>query len=115
MSYILDALKKTEQERQRGATPSINSQHRKGPPRSPKRPAWWYLLIAVLLFNAGILVWWLKPWQAGKDQGRQLAETERKKPHTPAVAEKPAKRAGNGAKSIAPAATGLCNRTPCRF
>lgn len=55
MSYILEALKKSEQERQLGAVPrpelALPAQGR------PSRSWWPWLLAAVLLLNAGILVW----------------------------------------------------------
>lgn len=55
MSYILEALKKSEQERQLGAVPrpelALPAQGR------PSRSWWPWLLAAALLLNAGILVW----------------------------------------------------------
>lgn len=90
MSYILDALKKTEQEKQRGSAPSLNSQPQKMPPRGPKRPGWLYLLIVVLLLNAGVLLWWLKPWQHGQVKKQRVATVEKKErtaPHPVSVAK----------------------------
>lgn len=56
MSYILDALKKSEQERQRGNVPDIKSVHNTAAaPDSETRRSWWlYLFILVLLVNGAI-------------------------------------------------------------
>ena len=62
MSYILDALKKSDQQRQRGATPTL-------PPAlatvaAPKRSSSvLYGALAVVLLCAGIAIGWLNPWQ----------------------------------------------------
>ncbi|WP_455208993.1 general secretion pathway protein GspB [Kaarinaea lacus] len=56
MSYILDALKKSEQERQRGNVPDIKSIHNTSTTseREPRRSWWIYLFIVVLLANGAI-------------------------------------------------------------
>jgi general secretion pathway protein B len=59
MSYILEALKKSEKERQRGNVPDILSVHDTTPREIRKRHIWAYLLIAALLLNVGIITWWL--------------------------------------------------------
>jgi general secretion pathway protein B len=62
MSYILDALRKSDQQRQRGATPTLLTVQTT--PTEPTRPR--YLLngvIAAALIAAGVLVGWLQPWQ----------------------------------------------------
>ena len=59
MSYILDALKKSEKERQRGALPDMLTVQDIVAERPAKRLPWVYLLAAALLLNAGVLVWWL--------------------------------------------------------
>ncbi|HEY5602789.1 MAG TPA: general secretion pathway protein GspB [Gammaproteobacteria bacterium] len=53
MSYILDALKKSEQERQRGNVPDIKSVHNTAVAEAPDtRRGWWiWLFIAVLVVN----------------------------------------------------------------
>lgn len=66
MSYILDALKKSEQERQRGEIPDLLSVQDAMTKRPEKRLLWPYVLVAVLLLNAGILGWWLIPLQHKK-------------------------------------------------
>jgi general secretion pathway protein B len=55
MSYILDALKKSDQERQQGTTPGLHTSQSAPLPEKKKRPVWPYLLSAALLLNGGIL------------------------------------------------------------
>ena len=56
MSYILEALKKSEQERERGNVPDIKSIHssESDAPKEEKRSWWPYLLALVLLVNGVI-------------------------------------------------------------
>lgn len=60
MSYILDALKKSDQQRQRSAAPTLSS----APVamEATKKPVY-YGLFAVLLLGAGVAIGWLHPWQ----------------------------------------------------
>ncbi len=72
MSYILDALRKSDQQRQRGSTPTLLTVQTT--PTGPRRPK--YLLngvIAAALISAGILVGWLQPWQ--NKQAEPVAST----------------------------------------
>ena len=62
MSYVLDALKKSDQERERRTTPDIHSVHGTVEPKHKSRILWPYLLLLGLLLNAGLLVWWMHPW-----------------------------------------------------
>ena len=63
MSYILDALKKAEKERQRGMIPNLSTnQH--PPPKQKKRSIWPYIVVIVLLVTAGVLFFWLRPWKS---------------------------------------------------
>lgn len=60
MSFILDALKKSEKKRETAEVPNLHTVHGEGPPPPKKRrPLWPYLLIAVLLLNAGVLLWYV--------------------------------------------------------
>jgi len=62
MSYILDALKKSDQQRQRGATPTL--QAAQVTVAEPKHPMLiYYGLLAAVLLGAGIMIGWLHPWQ----------------------------------------------------
>jgi cytoskeletal protein RodZ len=58
VSYILDALKKSEQERSRGTIPDIKAIHRPAAIEPKKNSRWPYVLLIVLLLNAaGLGVW----------------------------------------------------------
>lgn len=57
MSFILDALKKAESERNRQLGPVLMSA-RVAPPRRPL-PAWGWVLAVVLVANLGVLAWLL--------------------------------------------------------
>lgn len=61
MSFILDALKKAEQERGFGEVPGIDSLHDQPPRRRRRR--WLWVVVAVLLLNALVLaaLWWRGP------------------------------------------------------
>lgn len=63
MSYILDALKKSEAERQQGKAPgfaTVQPRHSQG---ARRRRLWPILLAAVLALNAGIILVALRPWE----------------------------------------------------
>lgn len=62
MSYILDALRKSDQQRRRGAAPTLLSgQAAAAVPKQPALLA--YGLLAALLVGAGMAIGWLRPWQ----------------------------------------------------
>ena len=62
MSYILEALKKSDQQRQRGATPTLQAVQITV--AAPKRPLFiYYSLFAAVLLGVGITIGWLHPWQ----------------------------------------------------
>lgn len=62
MSYILDALKKSDQQRQRGATPTLPSAQ--AAVAVPKQSfSVFYGVLAVVLLCGGIAIGWLHPWQ----------------------------------------------------
>ena len=62
MSYILDAIKKSDQQRQRGATPTLQTSQ--ATIEVPKQPALLvYGLIVVILISAGIIIGIQRPWQ----------------------------------------------------
>lgn len=66
MSYILDALKKSEEERQRGEIPGLQTVQTNPVSKPHRRSYWPYVLMTVLLLNAGSVLWWLRPWQSDK-------------------------------------------------
>lgn len=59
MSYILDALRKSEQERQAGSVPGLTTPQ-PSVPASPRAHGPWKIAVALLLaVNAGAVGWWL--------------------------------------------------------
>lgn len=74
MSYILDALRKSDQQRQQGATPTLMSVPLAIP--EPRQRTWsWRVALAALLFIMGILVGWWRPWHADLPQPVARPET----------------------------------------
>lgn len=64
MSYILDALRKSDQQRQRGLTPTLASAPLSAATTNASRPAWLpFFLIGLGLLAMGITIGWLQPWQ----------------------------------------------------
>jgi general secretion pathway protein B len=62
MSYILDALRKSDQQRQRGTAPTLLAVQATAV--APKQPAFLaYGLLAAALLGAGVVIGWLRPWQ----------------------------------------------------
>jgi|MudIll2142460700_1097286.scaffolds.fasta_scaffold00179_6 general secretion pathway protein B len=66
MSYILDALKKSEEERKRGTVPDLLAVQDARVQEQGKRRWWPYLILVALVLNAGIFLLWLTPWRATK-------------------------------------------------
>ncbi len=66
MSYILDALKKAEQERKRGTAPDLLDDHGYAP-RGTKRRLWLYALLFFFVIAAGSLGWYLGHDEAPAD------------------------------------------------
>lgn len=79
MSYIFDALKKLEKERQQSTLPDLLAVQDAMAQVQKRRRLWPYLILIALLLNAGILVWWLVPWQSKKPvvvQSRSVKQLE---------------------------------------
>ena len=95
MSYILDALRKSDQRRQRGAAPTLLMGQ--AAEVAPRQPAYlYYGLLAVVLLGAGMAIGWLRPWQA--QQPAPVANVAAAKPSEPS--QRQTMPAGN---EIAPA------------
>ena len=63
MSYILDALRKSDQQRQRGTAPTLLAVQEKA--ATPGQPALLaYGLLAAVLVGVGVMIGWLRPWQS---------------------------------------------------
>ncbi|MDH5711282.1 MAG: general secretion pathway protein GspB [Gammaproteobacteria bacterium] len=78
MSYILDALKKSEQERGNGSIPSVQTIHSSSLNyHQEKRLLWPWILIIALIANMAILFYFLKP--VNKEHNVSAVE-----PHAPA-------------------------------
>lgn len=74
MSYILDALRKSDQQRQRqrGAMPTLLSADIVAAEPRPSEH-WIYALIAAALVGVGIAIGWLQPWQSEPTHGAAVA------------------------------------------
>jgi general secretion pathway protein B len=60
MSYILDALKKSEQERGRGSAPSVQTLHTIGPDSPTTRTHYWpHVLLFAVFVNLGALLYFI--------------------------------------------------------
>ncbi len=103
MSYILDALKKSEQQREIGHVPGISSVHENT--AKPVTRNWLWLIVTVLLLNAGLLVLLFWPESEPESESATLSAPVREpaqvQQHRPAAAplvsqpppvEKPAPR-----------------------
>jgi len=62
MSYILDALKKSEQERQRGSVPNLQSVQAPSKPPARKPMRWIGLISALLVLSAAFFIYLRQPW-----------------------------------------------------
>jgi general secretion pathway protein B len=62
VSYILEALKKSDQQRQRGATPTLATAQPSAPPPRQSRLVF-NSVLAVVLIAAGVAIGWWRPWQ----------------------------------------------------
>ncbi len=62
MSFILDALKKSDNKRPQTSPPRLDTDHGQAA-QSRRRPLRGYLLGLVLLLNVGLLLWFFVPWR----------------------------------------------------
>lgn len=98
MSYILDSLKKSEQQRRQGELPNLQSDHPGSTPPPPsKRGVWPWVVVAVLLVNAGVLAWWLTSAPSAPQPGRLS------KPDVSQVQATPSKPAPTASRPSVPA------------
>ncbi len=75
MSYILDALKKAEKDRRRGAEGNVTAVRDARPAdKTGGRKIWIYLLLGALFLNAGLLVWRLGYRNAERSAGSVQSE-----------------------------------------
>jgi general secretion pathway protein B len=63
MSYIFEALKKLEQKRQREGASRLLMVTGEIAPERKRWPSWPIPVLAtLLLLNAGVMIWWVRPW-----------------------------------------------------
>ncbi len=82
MSFILDALKKSDKKRQETAAPRIDTVHASPASTSNKKALWVVLLIFVVLLNAGFLGWYFS-------QSREAVDPAPTQPASTAAAPAP--------------------------
>ena len=91
MSYILDALKKSEKERQKKNLPDLLTVQEPVLNEKRKRPLWPYILIAVLIMNMGFLGYMLGTRKSKKIQissaAVQKVELKPMEPQKPGTAK----------------------------
>jgi general secretion pathway protein B len=95
MSYILDALKKIEQKRAQEESLKPISFYDAAGETPRKKPFWPILIVAALVLNAGLLVWWIGI--KGLEKNNTSAGPTAKTPVPPVVA---LKGAGEQLKAI---------------
>jgi general secretion pathway protein B len=87
VSYILDALRKSDQQRQRGTAPTLHSAHFTTAPR-PAGARWLYAIGGLILAGAAFGIGWVRPWHS---EPPQLVATQpaspASQPNAPAVTE----------------------------
>lgn len=71
MSYILDALRKSDLQRSRGAAPTLLSSHI--PTAIPRRPPFLpYAFLTLAVLATGIFIGWLRPWQTHPTESKEV-------------------------------------------
>ena len=66
MSYILEALKKSDQERKQGHVPDLQTVHM--PVILERSHSYWlYIIIVLLLLSLAFVLGWLRPWDRGDE------------------------------------------------
>jgi general secretion pathway protein B len=86
MSYILDALRKLEQNRQHEESLTFFTFHGQAPRKLKRHRLWPYLLVVVLMLNAGVIFWWIVPLQwPGKSMTVEPPAVRVVKPASPAT------------------------------
>lgn len=91
MSYVLDALKRSEQDRKQGQVPNLNDQGALLHLAQPKKPLWPLVLIGVLVLNAGVFLYLHWSGQQGQAVSPSGNAGPTQAPTSPA-AESPARR-----------------------
>ena len=91
MSYILDALRKFEQNRQHEESLTFLTFQGQAPRKRKRHRLWPYLLVVALMLNAGAIFWWIGPWQSpGKSMTAEPPAVRGVKPAIPTSIPAPA-------------------------
>jgi general secretion pathway protein B len=106
MSYIFEALKKLEQKRQREGVSRLLMVTGEAARERKRWPAWpLTVLSALLLLNAGAVIWWFRPWTPHRTstQEQPPAVYEKRTSEVPAITPQGAKEQDrpNDAKEVA--------------
>ena len=114
MSYIFEALKKLEQKRERERVSRLLMVTGEAAPERKQWPFWPFsVLAALLLLNAGVLLWWVRPRVPEKQPApaKPPATTEARSEHAatapreePRPVDKPALQLNAAGRSLTPAA-----------
>jgi general secretion pathway protein B len=109
MSYILDALRKSDQQRRRGAAPTLLTLQPSAVVRKKRPGSLAYGLLVVVLVGAGMVVGWLRPWQPEQAAPAATAMAPQPapepKPELPANAKPQTDGASHEADAATPART----------
>ena len=102
MSYILEALQKSERKRQKDSVPDLQTVHVPAAGKKDKHPLWPWLLVAVLIVNAFLLATFLPSFRGdGFLTDRRLADNQEHTASPQALAEKsPAYKPAEEALSV---------------
>jgi general secretion pathway protein B len=91
MSYILDALKKLEQNRQHEESLTFLTFQGQAPRKRKRHRLWPYLLVVAMMLNAVVIFWWIGHWQSpGKSMTAEPSAVREVKPAIPIPAPSPA-------------------------
>jgi len=91
MSYILDALRKSDQLRQQNAAPTLLLGQATAAPARQPAPLFLYGGLAFILLAAGVAIGWLRPWQAEPVASMPTTALPQKSGPAPAFAPQPDK------------------------
>src|SRR5262252_5514780 len=110
MSFILDALKKSESDRQRQSGPAL-FEVRVAPPRT-RLPLWAIAIALLLLVNLGIVMWMLMRHQAHSGNADVSTAAVAGGTSASAAAGMPAPAAGSSLPATNPALAGTSAQLP---
>ena len=89
MSFILEALKKSDKKRLDGEIPKLETVHKVTLSGTAERSKWLWLLLFVLCVNTAVLLWLFGPWSQQESAPQVVKVTPAVPIETSAVAGKP--------------------------